>query len=117
VGIDKVSLRDLRKQTSPSIRSQSDHVRSLAHLRLVVRMRVWLHQHPGRWVLEARCRADNRYRRRTDTDSPPRQILHQLGGLPRRLIVSLNSFSYTAPKGSLIRGGRWNLTARSPMGD
>ena len=40
----------------------------------VVGMRVWLHHHRRGCVLEARCGADGRYRRRTDTGNPPRQI-------------------------------------------
>ena len=48
VGGFKGSMKDLRKQPSPSIRSQSDHVPSLAHPRLVVGMRVWLYQHRRR---------------------------------------------------------------------
>ena len=70
-------------------------------LTYVVGMRVWLHQHWRGCVLEARCRADSRYSRRTDTGDPPRQILYPVGCPPCRLIVSLNSFGYTAPGAGL----------------
>ena len=73
-------------------------------LRLDGSMVLWgldSHQHRRGCVLEARCCADSRYRRRTDTGAPPRQILYRVGCPPCRLIVSLNSFGYTAPEAGL----------------